>query len=47
MIAFVYNNWGFDTLFWILAFAGIVIMCAVLTLPKELPMPDSKPAPAE
>ena len=47
MIAFVYGNWGFDTLFWILAFAGIVIMCAVLTLPKELPTPDSKPAPAE
>ena len=47
MIAFVYGNWGFDTLFWILAFAGIVIMCAVLTLPKELPTPDTKPAPAE
>ena len=47
MIAFVYGNWGFDTLFWILAVAGIVIMCAVLSLPKSLPQPDSAPAPAE
>ena len=47
MIAFVYDNWGFDTLFWILAVAGIVIMCAVLSLPKSLPQPDSAPAPAE
>ena len=45
MIAFVYDNWGFDTLFWILAAASIVIMCAVLSLPKQLPQPD--PAPAE
>ncbi len=47
MIAFVYNNWGFDPLFWILAVAGIVIMCAVLNLPRELPTPDSETAPAE
>ncbi len=47
MIAFVYNNWGFDTLFWILAVAGLVIMCAVLNLPKELPTPGSMPASAE
>ena len=45
MIAFVYDNWGFDTLFWILAAASIVIMCAVLSLPKQLPQLD--PAPAE
>ena len=47
MIAFVYDNWGFDTLFWILAAAGIVIMCAVLSLPKALPTPDTVPAAAE
>ena len=47
MIAFVYNNWGFDTLFWILAVAGLVIICAVLNLPKELPTPNPEPAPAE
>ncbi|MBI10329.1 MAG: MFS transporter [Rhodospirillaceae bacterium] len=47
MIAFVYDNWGFDTLFLILAGAAIVIMGAVLSLPKSLPQPDSGPAPAE
>lgn len=47
MIAFVYKNWGFDTLFLILAAAGAVIFTAVLILPKQLPTPDMAPAPAE
>ena len=47
MIALVYNNWGSDILFWILAVAGLVRMCAVLNLPRELPTPDPEPAPAE
>ena len=47
MIALVYDNWGFDTLFMILAGAAVVIMFAVLSLPKSLPQPDPMPAAAE
>lgn len=47
MIAFVYDNWGFDTLFLILAGAGAVILAAVLILPKTLPTPETATAPAE
>lgn len=47
MIAFVYENWGFDTLFLILAGAGIVILGAVFTLPKKLPEPETATAAAE
>ncbi len=45
LIAFVYENWGFDTLFRILAGAGLVILLAAMILPKRLPTPDAvKPA---
>jgi len=44
LIAFVYQNWGFDTLFRILAIAAIVILCAVAILPKQLPTPENVPA---
>jgi MFS family permease len=37
LIAFVYQNWGFDTLFRILAVAAFVILVAVAILPKQLP----------
>ena len=37
MIAFVHSNWGFDSLFLILAAAALVILIAVFTLPKKLP----------
>ena len=47
LIAFVYQNWGFDTLFRILAGAAVVILVAVAILPKRLPEPDSVPAAAE
>lgn len=47
MIAFVYKNWGFDTLFVILACAGLVILAAVMVLPKTLPTPETAPAAAE
>ena len=41
LIAFVYDNWGFDTLFRILAVAALVILVAVAILPKRLPTPDA------
>jgi MFS family permease len=40
LIAFVYKNWGFDTLFLILAAAAVVILIAVSVLPKRLPVPE-------
>ncbi|MEM9140750.1 MAG: MFS transporter [Pseudomonadota bacterium] len=43
LIAVVYERWGFDMLFLILAAAALVILCAVLMLPKRLPAP---PVPA-
>ncbi len=36
LIAYVYRNWGFDTLFYILASAAVVILIAVAFLPKRL-----------
>ena len=47
LIAFVYKNWGFDTLFYILAIAAVVTLAAVAILPKELPTPEKMSAPAE
>ena len=47
LIAFVYDNWGFDTLFRLLAGAAMVVLIAVSILPKRLPSPDSAPAAAE
>ena len=47
LIAFVYKNWGFDILFYILAIAAVVILAAVAILPKELPTPEKMSAPAE
>ena len=47
LIAYVYEFHGFDTLFYILATAALVILCAVAALPKRLPTPDTVPQPAE
>ena len=47
LIAFVYKNWGFDTLFQILAVAALVILAAVTILPKKLPTPAADPIAAE
>ncbi len=47
LIAFVYQNWGFDTLFRLLAGAAVVILAAVAILPKRLPTPEAAPAAAE
>ncbi|HJM90889.1 MAG: MFS transporter [Alphaproteobacteria bacterium] len=46
-IAFVYQTWGFDTLFRILAGAAIVIFCAVTILPRNLPTPEAAPEAAD
>ena len=47
LIAIVYDRWGFDTLFRILAGAALVILAAVATLPRKLPAPEAVPAAAE
>ncbi len=44
LIAFVYDNWGFDALFRILAVAALVIFAAVACLPRRLPTPEPAPA---
>ena len=47
LIAFVYDAWGFDTLFRILAAAAAVILLVVIALPRRLPAPEAAPAAAE
>jgi MFS family permease len=39
LIAFVYERWGFDTLFRILSASAAVILIAVALLPRRLPTP--------
>jgi len=38
LIAFVYDRWGFDHLFQILALAAFVILLAATLLPKRMPV---------
>jgi len=38
-VAVVYDNWGFDTLFRLLAAAALAVLVAVACLPKRLPAP--------
>ena len=47
LIAFVHDNWGFDTLFRILAGAALVILVAVAVLPRRLPNPQAERIAAE
>ncbi|MGH1477366.1 MAG: MFS transporter [Geminicoccales bacterium] len=47
LIAFVYDNWGFDTLFIILACAALVILAAVAALPQRLPSAEATHVAAE
>ena len=47
LIAYVYANWGFDSLFRILSVAAVVIFISVIILPKKLPTPEAVPAAAE
>jgi MFS family permease len=48
MIAYVYENWGFDTLFHLLAAAATLVFIAVSILPKKLPTEKvaAEPQPA-
>ena len=47
MVAFIYDNWGFDALFRILAGAAFVTLVAVALLPRRLPAAESNPVAAE
>ncbi|WP_306260311.1 MFS transporter [Pararhizobium sp. IMCC21322] len=47
LIALVYENWGFDTLFRILAGVGLVVVSAAAILPRKLPTPEPSPVVAE
>ena len=38
LIAFVYERWGFDTLFYVLAGAATVILALVTCLPRKMPV---------
>jgi len=44
LIAFVYETWGFDMLFRLLAVSAAVILAAVLMLPQRLPQPQAASA---
>jgi MFS family permease len=46
LIAFVYENWGFDALFRVLAASAAVILGAVLLLPQRLPQAQAVPVRA-
>jgi MFS family permease len=46
LIAFVYENWGFDALFRVLAVSAAIILCAVIMLPQRLPEPSAVAARA-
>jgi len=39
LIAFVYERWGFDALFRMLAVTAVLILLAVLQLPRQMPEP--------
>jgi len=38
LIAFIYENWGFDALFRVLALSAAIILAAVSLLPQRLPV---------
>ena len=46
LIAFVYGNYGFDTLFWLMSGAAAFIFMAVACLPARLPTPNAAPVAA-
>ncbi len=44
LIAFIYERWGFDALFRVLAVSAGIILAAVLMLPQKLPQPGAAAA---
>jgi MFS family permease len=46
LIAWVHGNWGFDTLFRVLAGAAAIIFLFVSMIPRKLPVPDEVPVKA-
>jgi MFS family permease len=46
LIAFIYERWGFDALFRVLAVSAAVILAAVFMLPQRLPEPQGAAARA-
>ena len=46
LIAFIYSNYGFDTLFWMMSGAAAFIFIAVACLPSKLPTPNAVPVAA-
>jgi hypothetical protein len=44
LVGFVYDRWGFDTMFRLLAVAALVLLAAVACLPRRLPAPQEMPA---
>ncbi len=44
LIAFVYERWGFDTLFVVLAATALAIFIAVACLPRTIPTPETSPS---
>jgi MFS family permease len=46
LIAYVYDTWGFDTLFQILSATALVVLMAAMCLPKTLPTPEASPVVA-
>ena len=41
LISFVYERWGFDTLFYVLSASAAVIFALVSCLPRRLPAPSA------
>ena len=46
LIAFIYERWGFDALFRVLAASAAIILAAVFLLPQRLPEPQARAARA-
>ncbi|MGE3067687.1 MAG: MFS transporter [Hyphomicrobiaceae bacterium] len=46
LIAFVYERWGFDSLFRLLSLSALIILIAVSMLPRRLPEPQAQAARA-